>query len=109
LIEGGVELRVANRDRKSFELKTECPHIGVAPYGFCIIQGRLVPVPKEQVTVQLVLKLRTEGKTLMDIAEHLNRHRVKPRIAKKWDHSTVRSILKRHQIHSNKTKKGESK
>jgi hypothetical protein len=106
LIEGGVDLRVSNRSRAYNLPETVRPHVGVAPYGYCIIRGKLIPVPKEQEIVQLVVKLKSGGKTLSAIAAHLNNHRVKPRTAKRWDHSIIRSILNRHLNDSNQTKRG---
>ncbi|MBX2988834.1 MAG: recombinase family protein [Bdellovibrionaceae bacterium] len=91
-----MDLRPSNRVRNSLPTNIKRPHIGVSPYGYCIIRGSLVEVPKEQEVIRLVLKLRSENKTLSAIAEHLNKHRVKPRNAKRWDHSTVNSIIKRN-------------
>lgn len=96
LIDGGVVLRPNNRARKAASVLVQRPHVGVAPYGYCIIHGKLVAVPKEQEVIRLVLKLRSESKSLSDIAKHLNKHKVKPRSAKRWDHSTVNSIIKRN-------------
>ncbi len=96
LLDGGMDLRPSNRVRNSLPTNIKRPHIGVSPYGYCIIRGSLVEVPKEQEVIRLVLKLRSENKTLSAIAEHLNKHRVKPRNAKRWDHSTVNSIIKRN-------------
>lgn len=103
LIDGGADLRPSNRSRPDNPKRTPRAHIGVAPYGYCIIHGKLVEVPKEQQTVQLILRLRSKGKNLTAIAAHLNSHKVKPRTAKSWDHSIVRSIIKRHQA----TEKGD--
>ncbi|MCB9073132.1 MAG: recombinase family protein [Bdellovibrionaceae bacterium] len=44
-----------------------------------------------------MMRLRSEGKSLTEIAAHLNNHKVKPRKAKSWDHSIVRSIIQRQQ------------
>jgi hypothetical protein len=97
LIEGGVDLRPSNRSLRDLPARTTRPHVGVAPYGYCVIHGKLVEVPKEQQTVHLILRLRSEGKSLTAIATHLNARKVKPRTAKKWDHSIVRSIIQRDQ------------
>ena len=103
LIDGGTELRPSNRSLRNLPKRTPRAHVGVAPYGYCIIHGKLVEVPKEQQTVRLMMRLRSEGKSLTAIADHLNSYKVKPRTAKSWDHSIVRSIIKRHQA----TEKGD--
>lgn len=96
LTEGGVDLRSANGGPRQKSIQSVRRHIGVAPYGYCVIRGKLVEVPKEQEVIRLVFKLRSESRTLTAIADHLNRHKLKPRSAKRWDHSTVNSILKRN-------------
>ena len=109
LLDGGLDLRPSNRVYCSIPTSIKRPHIGVSPYGFCIIRGALVEVPKEQEVVRLILKLRSEHKTLTAIAEHLNKHRVKPRNAKRWDHSTVNSIIKRNAKNQSKEDRHDSK
>ncbi len=98
LIDGGTDLRPSNRSLRDTPKQSARTHVGVAPYGYCVIHGKLVGVPKEQQIVRLIMRLKSEGKNLMAIAAHLNRHKIKPRTAKKWDHSIVRSIIQRHQV-----------
>lgn len=102
LLEGGADLRPLIRRRGPVSVKTAQAHVGVPPYGYCIIHGRLVEVPKEQQTIQLVMKLWSQGKSLTAIASHLNRHKIKPRTAKSWDHSNVRSVVNRNQSNPSK-------
>jgi len=97
LIEGGVDLRSSRRSLRSSPVRTERLRVGAAPYGYCVIHGRLIEVPKEQQTVRLIMQLRSNGKSLTAIAAHLNRHKVKPRKGKGWEYSIVRSIIQRHQ------------
>lgn len=73
--------------------QSERPHLGVARFGYFCLHGKLVEDPREQEVVRLIIELRQGGKNLSAIASYLNEYGVKPRKAKKWDHSTIRSIL----------------
>lgn len=96
LIKHGVGLRSSNRGLKNVELKTAGRHVGAAPYGYFVLKGKLVEDNREQQTVQLIIKLWSEGKSYAAIARYLNEHSVKTRRLRKWDHSTVGNIIK-HQ------------
>lgn len=71
--------------------------VGVTPYGYSRLRGRLVVEPKEIETVRLILNLWQSGQSFSAIAQHLNRHRVKTRKGGTWEHSIVRSIIQRHK------------
>lgn len=101
LLDGGLVLRDQNKKQVKSAPKTSRFHVGIAPYGYCIIRGKLVEHPKEQEVIKTVLTLRSKGKTLMSIAEELNGRKIKPRNASKWDHSTIRSILNRNKDKTN--------
>jgi DNA invertase Pin-like site-specific DNA recombinase len=51
--------------------------------------------PGEDVVVNLILKLRGEGKSLLSIAETLDREGIRPPKAAQWHASTVRNVLRR--------------
>lgn len=97
LLDGGLVLRGNHKKQVKSVSTTSSFHTGLAPYGYCIIRGKLVPHPKEQEVIKVVLSLRAKGQTLMSIAEELNVRKIKPRSASKWDHSTIRSILNRNK------------
>jgi hypothetical protein len=97
LINGGLVLRPSNRRPKGIKSQSATYHIGVAPYGYFIQHGRLIADSREQIVVQKIMKLWSEEKSLSDIARSLNSLKIKPRTAKAWDHSIIRSIVNRHQ------------
>ena len=97
LINGGLVLRPSNRGPRGATPQSVTYHIGVAPYGYFIQNGRLISDSREQVVVQKIMKLWSEEKSLSDIARALNSLKIKPRTAKAWDHSIIRSIVNRHQ------------
>jgi site-specific DNA recombinase len=68
---------------------------GIVPYGFRSRQGRLIGHPDEQKVLREVLKSRKGGEGYQDIAESLNKRKVKPRNGARWYASTIRSICLR--------------
>jgi len=60
------------------------------------IMSRLVN-PREQVTLQLIIKWLKEGLSHCAITKSLNKKNIKPRKAKEWSQPTVGFIIKRRQ------------
>lgn len=63
------------------------------PYGYSLEGDKLIHNPKESKAIDEILRLKSEGKTLRDIADILNRAGVKPRRSAKWSHSSVAYII----------------
>jgi hypothetical protein len=108
LIAGGVSLRPHTSLAARLPAKARQMRIGVAPYGFCWFQGRLVADPKEMEIVQLIIRLWQEEQTYSAITRHLNELRKRTRCGGKWDHSLVRNIILRHQKNPNQLKEALS-
>jgi hypothetical protein len=51
--------------------------------------------PEEQKSVDLILSLRKDGKSLVAIAEQLNADAVKPRTGAKWHPTQIQRIVSR--------------
>jgi hypothetical protein len=82
---------------------------GQAPYGYTVVSDtignrrkntRLVNNPEEQKIVQVMKKMRNEGKSYREIATALNEQRVPTRMKRKgkktmWHPITIRNILMR--------------
>ena len=100
-----MDLRPSCPDRKKSPRKAAIHHVGVAPYGYYCHHGQLFEDTREQRVVQQIVDLQAEGKALNAIAKHLNCHKVRPRSAKRWDHSIVRSILQRQTTHPSTKRK----
>jgi hypothetical protein len=81
--------------------KAKTVRIGVSPYGFAWLRGRLVMDPKEIEIVQLIIKLWQSGQKFSAIARHLNGLRKRTRSGSQWEHSLVRKIVLRYQNNSN--------
>ncbi len=70
---------------------------GVASYGYCWLNGKLVIDPREHKIVQVVIQLNQQGKSLRQIAKHLNAKKYPTRSGKGWATSVVQSILNHHK------------
>jgi len=68
----------------------------VIPFGHAWLEGRLVLEPREYKIVLKIMQLWRSGKTLAAIADLLNSQYVPTRMGKKWFHSSVGAIIKRH-------------
>ena len=95
---GGVELAPTNGGSKFNSLRSTCRHVGNVPFGYIRLEGRLVEDPREQYVVQKILNLAASGLNPSVIAKKLNELKVRPRRSNLWDHSSVRSVLNRHQL-----------
>lgn len=87
----GAELRPHARSRKGRA-------IGSAPYGYVWIKGELIEDQREQRVIQIILEHWQAGKKFSAIAEVLNRQKIRPRVAEKWDGGTIRKILIRRKL-----------
>ena len=69
---------------------------GHAPYGSDFgVDGRLVANDREQSIIARMRQLRTEGMSYRGIAARLNSEGILPKRGRRWDHTTVKSILMR--------------
>jgi site-specific DNA recombinase len=75
----------------------------VLPYGYDWLNGKLVVDPKEYRVVQKIVQLWQKGISARAIADTLNQQRVPTRMGKRWFHSSVNAVIKRHQQTTAKT------
>jgi hypothetical protein len=97
LKEGGITIRPGWGAEDFPNERLRRFHFGIPPFGYYVRNGKLIEHPTEYITLRVIIKLRSEGKTLMAIAEALNDQGLRPRRASKWDHSSIRNILLRHK------------
>ncbi len=69
----------------------------VLPFGYEWLDGKLVIDPKEYRVVQKILRLWRDGKSARLIADFLNQQNIPTRMGKRWFHSSVNAVIKRHQ------------
>jgi hypothetical protein len=67
------------------------------PYGSDFgVNGRLVANHREQNIIARMRQHRAEGMSYRGIATRLHDEGILPKRGKRWDHTTVKSILKRN-------------
>ena len=90
-----MELRPSNRVPIAESNRSMKRHIGVTPYGYRCLRGRLILDAKEIETVHLIMSLWNSGKSYSAIARQLTSHGLTNRRGTDWEHSLVRSIVAR--------------
>jgi len=97
LVGGGVALRPHSMRQLSAAPAPARMSIRTAPYGTCVVDGKLMEQPKEAAVVRLILKWWHAGMSHCAIARRLNDQRIRPRNAAQWSQPTVGFIIKRHE------------
>jgi DNA invertase Pin-like site-specific DNA recombinase len=70
---------------------------GHAPYGSDFgTDGHLVENDREQQIITLMRQFRADGMSFRGIASRLDREGIAPKRGRRWDHTTIKSILKRN-------------
>lgn len=104
----GLPLRNASKAKASNTKQPVRVRSPILPYGFAWLEGKLVKDPREYKTVLKVIGLWQAGKSFSAIACALNDQRVPTRNGKKWFHSSIGAIVKRHQEENQQTEGGPS-
>ena len=65
------------------------------PYGFSILEGDVVPEPKEYSTLLVIYRLWKQGAERMDILLRLEELGLKSRTGRAWSYGVIRLILER--------------
>ncbi len=111
--------QLASKIRVGVKQKMKNEWFGQAPYGYRIVSDivgnrrkntRLVENPEEKDVLELMNKLRGEGKSYSEIANYLNEQKIKTRYTREdrissWYSTTVRNILNRKEVVINEEKK----
>lgn len=67
------------------------------PYGFCILQGEVVPEPREYPTLLVIHRLWKRGAERMDILAELDERGLKSRTGNDWSYGVIRFIIERFE------------
>lgn len=81
---------------------------GQAPYGYKVVDKKLVIVPEEATAVRDIFKMSEEGKTLAVIAEEMNRRGLLTHRGKHFRTSTIQTILANRKTYEGFYKYGNS-
>lgn len=75
-------------------------HIGHAPYGYDILDKKLIKNPQEQEIIAKIIRWKREGLSLRAIAEKLNKKGIKTkRGSLTWSHKTLAYLLQKRKVH----------
>lgn len=102
-------LFVAEQERKNIALRTSSGRRvkasaggysgGRCPYGYKVVDGRLIIVPEEAEMVRIIFKEREEGKTLQEISEDLDDMGYRTRKGRRFLFSSIRDILSHERLY----------
>jgi len=93
----GYTLRRATRGPKKKSQRSSTMRSPVLPFGYDWLDGKLVIDAKEYRVIQKILHLWQKGVSARVIADRLNQQNIPTRMGKRWFHSSVSSVIKRHQ------------
>ena len=74
---------------------------GGIPYGYSILDGKLVIDPREIKIVRKILALHQKGMSFNAISIFLSNQKIPSKLSKRWNDKTVASVIRKHP--SNKT------
>lgn len=97
LISDGVQLRAHSNGQRKGTSAPKIMSIKNAPYGYCLVGGRLIEDPREMAVVRKMLTWWRSGMSLGAIARQLNSQKIKPRKAAQWSQPTVGFIIQRQK------------
>jgi hypothetical protein len=104
LVKAGVVIRSHSNNQVQDRIYPRKRSIKTAPYGYCLVNGKLFPDPKEQNILQLIISYWQQGLSHCAIAKLLNQKKIKPRKANEWSQPTIGFIIKRHQENNQQEK-----
>ncbi len=91
-----IPLRSHSNSQLSSSNNVKVRSIKTAPYGYCLLEGKLYKSPKEQSTLKIILLWASQGMSHCSIARELSKQKNKSRKAAKWSQPTIGLIIKRH-------------
>lgn len=67
---------------------------GWIPYGFDLVDDKLIPIPREKAVILMILALHEDGLSYQRIANELNDLEIKPKYGERWAKKQVWTIVK---------------
>lgn len=101
LVKAGVTLRTTKKSNLKSKNSKMTVFTGQIPYGYCLIEGKLISDPKEQKVINQIIQLWNKGMAFIAIKRWLNEHKIKSKHNRQWNDKTVAAIIRRH-IKTNK-------
>lgn len=95
LLANGVPLRANNKASASDPKKPARAFWGSIPYGYTVLDGKLVVDPKEIKIVRKIMALHQKGVSFNTIAKTLTAQKVPSKTGRRWNDKTVARIIRR--------------
>ena len=97
LLRAGIPLRTHSNNQLITSPLPKLRSVKTAPYGYCLVKGKLLEDPREMANVRLMISWWNQGQSLGAIARRLNDQKIKPRKATHWSQPTVGFIIQRQK------------
>lgn len=95
LIANAVPLRANNKASAQDPKKPSRAFWGSIPYGYTILDGKLVIDPKEIKIFRKIMALHKKGVSFNTIAKTLTAQKVPSKTGRRWNDKTVARIIRR--------------
>lgn len=95
LIANGVPLRANNKVTANDPKKPARAFWGAIPYGYTVLDGKLVIDPKEIKIVRKILAFHKKGMSFNTIAKTLTAEKIPSKTGRRWNDKTVARIIRR--------------
>jgi hypothetical protein len=92
-----VPLRANKKSIADDPAKPQRAFWGPIPYGYSVLDGKIVVDPKEIKIVRKILALHQKGMSFNAISKWLNNEKVPSKLGKRWSDKTVASVIRKHQ------------
>lgn len=94
-LEQKVVLRSNTKANPDQPKKPQRAFWGAIPYGFSLLDGKLIVDGKETKVVRRILNLHQKGMSFNAIAKTLSAENIPSKIGKKWSDKTIAAIIRR--------------
>lgn len=96
LVLNKIPLRANRKATVDHSKKPQRAFWGQIPYGYNILDGKVVVDPREIKIVRKILDLHQKGTSFNAISIWLNSQKIPSKLNKKWSDKTVASIIRKH-------------
>jgi hypothetical protein len=90
-----VTLRSNTKTNEPTSKKPKRSIWGTIPYGFQLLDGKLVIDPRETKVIRRILLLHQKSKSFNSIAKTLSQEKIPSKTGKKWNDKTIAAIIRR--------------
>ncbi len=92
-----IPLRASKKATADEPQKPKRTFWGQIPYGYNILDGKVVVDPREIKTVRKILDFHQKSTSFNAISKWLNSQKIPSKLNKKWSDKTVASIIRKHK------------